>query len=104
MLNYNEVPGEGQTIFLRYMGISLYPLSLQQEIKSQEMKVTMLKASIHYKRTFSYSSSSKNPRFLFKIMHCISKGFYFYLAENNKKILFYTCLIFFGIYQFLIVN
>lgn len=28
---------------------SLYPLSLQQEIKSREMKVTSLKASIHYK-------------------------------------------------------
>lgn len=62
------------------------------------MKVIMFKALIYYKRIFLYSFLSKNLRFLFKIMYCIFKGFYFYLVENNKKILFYICLIFFGIY------
>lgn len=89
MLNYNEVPGEGQAIFLRYMGISLYPLSLQQEIKSQEMKVTMLKVSIHYKRTFSYSSSSKNP-FFFYLKSCTVylKDFIFIWQKIIKKFCF----------------
>lgn len=87
---------QGQTILLHYIKCNLFYLSsLQHEIKSPRMKITVLQASIHYKYVCFNS-----------VLLCIGKGdflqfdtFYYFSALKNwwayswKRLSFFFFLV-----------